>query len=141
MESEGELLAGQPHGRWHFYDDQGNLEYITQFKNGLRHGLCSFFNSRGIKTRDAQFVNNMVNGLNRYYHKNGKVSLKVMVTKDVFAGISMSFDQEGNLSRILTWDGRGQGAEHSKVVYDPAENVDLRAEFTSQISEFAKKSK
>ena len=89
---------GKPDGKGAIYDKNGNIEYLGQFKNGMRDGQgTKFYNEKDDDRRFycGQFKENMREGNGTVHHKDGK-TVKGNFIKDKIEGKATVFLKDKN---------------------------------------------
>jgi antitoxin component YwqK of YwqJK toxin-antitoxin module len=137
---EGMYKNKKRHGRWFFYDTDGNLiseerylkgllnDTIKQFhfngklyekwvyNQGLREGLWEqYFDSGTLKARGV-YKNNKMQGHIAFFHSNGRLALSGFYENDLRHGTFTYYHEDGKVRVVLRYiHGELHPADRSKV--------------------------
>ena len=68
---EGTLSAGQEHGTWTYYNENGSLNQVVNYHRGRLHGNTIFYYANGKKETETEFYNNYQEGSFKEWYPNG----------------------------------------------------------------------
>jgi uncharacterized protein len=98
MNSEGSFYDGKQHGEWKYYNfDNGNVEKIELWKDGIQDGEMREFYPSGKLYRSINYKNGIYDGASVTFHTNGKLKRKGLYKQGFPEGIWEEFDENGNL--------------------------------------------
>jgi len=83
--------------RWSHYHSNGQLNWETNYKDGLWHGLNHSYEPDGKICYYEPWKNNKRHGLSKYNQDRGKIYSEVNYVNGIKHGIYKSFDSKGNL--------------------------------------------
>lgn len=62
-------------GKWERYFENGSIQYIIHYENGLLHGLVQEYYENGQLTYEEEYVNGVRNGIYKSYYPNGIINV------------------------------------------------------------------
>lgn len=118
---EGPVLNGNRNGTWIKYADDGRIQLLSSYRDGLLNGPVLRFSNRGQieeKTfykdnlyhgprvtyrfgrpqQEMNYFENELDGMKRTYQNNGKVQEEVEYNMGVQDGIYRFYDDQGNMT-------------------------------------------
>jgi antitoxin component YwqK of YwqJK toxin-antitoxin module len=98
-------------GTWkHYYDDDGQVRLIQNYKDGELHGVEERYSENGqLDTRKVYNIG-QYDGLYEMYHENGKLSKKMFHINGVETGVWEYYDIDGLLEYTESYkDGKLDG--------------------------------
>lgn len=72
---------GKPEGKGNFYDEDGNIIFTGNFKNGLMDGKILNFYPNGSIREENYYVDGVKDGIYKTYDEDGEVSVEVKFEK------------------------------------------------------------
>ncbi|MFN0048849.1 MAG: toxin-antitoxin system YwqK family antitoxin [Cytophagales bacterium] len=98
MNSEGSFYHGKQHGEWKYFNfDNGTVEKLETWKDGIQEGEMREFYPTGKLSRSIIFKNGVYDGASVSFHVNGKLKRKGLYKQGIPEGIWEEFDENGNL--------------------------------------------
>ena len=95
MEREGNFKDGKFSGVNKWYNQNGTLRFIREYKENERYSELNYLNGK-IYT-ESNYLNTMRDGLQRKYHLNGHLKGEYNYKDDQLDGIQKEFDSNGKL--------------------------------------------
>jgi antitoxin component YwqK of YwqJK toxin-antitoxin module len=118
---EGPVLNGQRNGTWIKYAEDGRIQLLSSYRDGLLNGPVLRFSNRGQieeKTfykdnlyhgprvtykfgrpqQEMNYFENELDGMKRKYQNNGKIQEEVEYSRGVQDGIYRFYDDQGNMT-------------------------------------------
>jgi antitoxin component YwqK of YwqJK toxin-antitoxin module len=92
------LKEGKFDGPTKLYFDNGQLEEIRSFKNGMMHGKWEKWNSQNIKIAEASYVENKKDGKWYVWDDNGTLRYDMTYELGNKTGTWFMYDEKGALS-------------------------------------------
>ncbi|MCH7403873.1 toxin-antitoxin system YwqK family antitoxin [Belliella kenyensis] len=83
--------------------NNGDLEYLVNFKNDTLHGLSKFFHENGSIHWEVIFEKGKKNGEVKYYDKEGNIYQVSTFKENQLTGNSFSYYSNGNLKTKMTY--------------------------------------
>lgn len=93
---EGKMIDGLKQGIWKYYDENGNLINIKNYKNDTLHGIQKTYHENGQISDESYYVNGILRGSKEWF-ENGKMSSELYFNE---------FEQSDSIS--ITWFENGQ---------------------------------
>lgn len=72
--SEGEMKDNKEHGKWTYWHENGEIQLIAIFSDGIQDSLWQWFDESGNISRQGSYRKGMEHGVWMNYYKNGVVS-------------------------------------------------------------------
>lgn len=92
-----EITNGRPDGLTKIYFEDGQLEEIRSYKNGLMHGKWEKWNRQNIKIAEAGYKDNKKDGKWYIWDDNGTLRYDMNYVSGEKAGTWLMYDEEGTL--------------------------------------------
>lgn len=87
LEVEANYIDNELSGKWKFYNESGNLEWIVSYEDGYRHGIYQQF------------------------YKNGKLKVEGLILREKKEGSELRYDE----NETLVWKGYYDNDEFAKT--------------------------
>jgi antitoxin component YwqK of YwqJK toxin-antitoxin module len=97
VKSNGHYIQNKKSGEWNYWDENGNLIKLEQFKNGLNHGdYIEYYSNGTIKVKGNYTITNEISIKHKYwfyYDDNGEKIKSIFY----FEGIKYEYDKNNVL--------------------------------------------
>tara|TARA_R110002050_G_scaffold15392_3_gene47381 strand:- start:8921 stop:9589 length:669 start_codon:yes stop_codon:yes gene_type:complete len=93
---------GKIEGEMIFYDKEGNIKDVINYKNGSKEGEAKGFYTNGQLRIETNFKNNLQNGTSKEYYKNGGIESILKYKDGVKYGDLSYYYKEGSLKMKAT---------------------------------------
>ena len=108
---KGILKNGKKEGPYEIFDINDDLIYKSNYKDGIEDGPFESIYSREDTTNNypqvyeqGNYKNGELHGWYRDFHTNGLLNNEIFYENGVIEGIERSYDNQGNLTRLITWN-------------------------------------
>lgn len=110
--SEGVIKNEKLEGEWKYYDWNGSLMRVVNYKADEMHGNYTNYHSNGKIQAEYKYVDGNLQGYYREYHENGQVSEEGYYRDGLVTGIVKFYLPDGSLSQERGfWKGELNGEE------------------------------
>lgn len=99
-------LKGKPlTGFLNVYHQNGNLDFISYYKNGKLDGISKTYYENGQLESEASYKNNKLDGISKGYYENGKLKYEIPYTNGKPKGTLKTYDENGQVNKkiLLTY--------------------------------------
>jgi uncharacterized protein len=97
IKTKGQLSKGQKEGKWTFYYQNGNIQYIEHYKNDTLEGTYREFYKNGEIKYKYNFENGLVDGYYTYYRLNGNNGSEGWYKDDEAEGQWLFYTPDGSI--------------------------------------------
>ena len=99
------------------YYDSGNLQYKSNYVNGLLNGIRKEFYESGALKSETNWKDGKQNGVAKFYHENGKLKIETNYINGKQNGPQKEYDESGTLKAEVNFiDDKLNGS--AKFYYD-----------------------